>query len=57
MQEYEKYYYLMNGVAEKELNDFYKTDPPPILKDYSKKIMEYDDLREKIYSFRNNVRK
>ncbi|XP_023310238.1 dynein heavy chain 3, axonemal [Anoplophora glabripennis] len=52
---YEKYYYILNGTAEKELMDFFKIEPFPFLKDFAKKIRMYEELKQEMIELRRHI--
>lgn len=52
---YEKYAYLLNGAAEKDLVDFFSLDPLPFLKDFIKRIRLYEELKEEMITLRCNI--
>ncbi|XP_045475837.1 dynein axonemal heavy chain 3 [Harmonia axyridis] len=52
---YENYFYILNGHAEKELEDFFAMDPFPYLKDFSKKIRAYEKKKDEIIDLRRNI--
>lgn len=47
--------YVTSGMAEKKLNDFFKLEPIPLLREFEQQIRAYDDLRKEICMFRNKV--
>ncbi|VEN60061.1 unnamed protein product, partial [Callosobruchus maculatus] len=55
LQLYEDYYYLLNGTAKRELEDFFGLDPFPYLKDFSRRIYKYEEVRDEIILLRNNI--
>ncbi|XP_047106954.1 dynein axonemal heavy chain 3 [Schistocerca piceifrons] len=52
---YDPYMHLLNGEASEELADFFKSDPFPTLKDFTKKIENYEKIRESSIFLRRNV--
>ncbi|CAG9767321.1 unnamed protein product [Ceutorhynchus assimilis] len=52
---YEKYFYILNGQAERELNEFFGIQPMPFLKDFSRKIYRYEELKNEIIELRNSI--
>ncbi|XP_076256705.1 dynein heavy chain 3, axonemal [Rhynchophorus ferrugineus] len=52
---YDQYLYILNGDAEKELTDFFDQDPLPYLKDFSRKIYRYEELKNEIISLRRSI--
>ncbi|KAL1497384.1 hypothetical protein ABEB36_008364 [Hypothenemus hampei] len=52
---YEKYFYILNGQAEKELHEFFEMEPFPYLKDFSKKIYHYEDIKNEIILLRRSI--
>nr|CAI5856319.1 unnamed protein product [Callosobruchus analis] len=55
LQLYEDYYYLLNGTAKRELEEFFGLDPFPYLKDFSRRIYKYEEVRDEIILLRNNI--
>ncbi|XP_073944942.1 dynein heavy chain 3, axonemal isoform X2 [Choristoneura fumiferana] len=52
---YEQYYYILDGTANQDLMAFFKTEPPPTLKDFTAKIYEYEELRDEILFLRRDI--
>lgn len=55
LENYEKYYYILNGEAEKDMLNFFETIPFPFLKDFSKKIRSYEDLKKELIFLRRSI--
>lgn len=55
LKNYEQYYYILNGSAEKEMLAFFEVLPFPFLKDFSKKIHHYEDLKKEIIFLRRSI--
>lgn len=55
LQCYNESMYILNGAAEKELMDYFESDPEPTLKEFSIKIRSYNQLRDQLFSFRTKV--
>jgi len=47
--------YITSGVAEKKLDDFFRVEPPPLLREFEQQIKAYDVLRREISMFRCKV--
>ncbi|XP_020300595.1 dynein heavy chain 3, axonemal isoform X2 [Pseudomyrmex gracilis] len=47
--------YITSGVAEKKLNNFFRLEPIPLLREFEQQIRAYDNLRREICMFRNKV--
>ena len=56
LQHYSEYQYLLDGSANKSLEEFLETDPAPLLRDFGLRIQGYDELRDKVWGFRDKVR-
>ncbi|GAB1862505.1 Dynein heavy chain 3, axonemal [Camponotus japonicus] len=52
---YENLLYITSGIAEKKLNNFFKLEPVPLLRDFEQQIKAYDTLRKEISMFRCKV--
>lgn len=52
---YENLLYITSGVAEKKLDNFFKLEPVPLLREFEQQIKAYDELRKKICMFRCKV--
>ncbi|XP_030747452.1 dynein heavy chain 3, axonemal isoform X2 [Sitophilus oryzae] len=52
---YEQYYYILNGEAERELAEFFTTEPFPYLKDFARKIYKYEALKNEIIDLRRSI--
>lgn len=52
---YENLLYITSGVAEKKLDNFFKIEPPPLLREFEQQIKAYDALRKEISMFRSKV--
>lgn len=55
LEMYKEYYYILNGKAEKLLFEFMRQDPPPFLKDFSRRIDGYDELKEELIMLRRSI--
>ncbi|EZA46954.1 Dynein heavy chain 3, axonemal [Ooceraea biroi] len=47
--------YITSGVAEKKLDNFFKLEPMPLLREFEQQIKAYDALRRKISTFRCKI--
>ncbi|XP_015588713.1 dynein heavy chain 3, axonemal [Cephus cinctus] len=52
---YEDLLYIIEGKAENELTDYFSIQPQPFLRDFGRRIEEYDGLRKEICLYRNKV--
>ncbi|XP_057653134.1 dynein axonemal heavy chain 3 [Diorhabda carinulata] len=52
---YDKYLYILNGAAEKELNEIFDMEPLPFLKDFAKKIKSYDEMKVEFINLRRMI--
>lgn len=52
---YENLLYITSGIAEKKLDNFFKLEPVPLLRDFEQQIKAYDTLRKEISMFRCKV--
>lgn len=52
---YENLLYITSGIAEKKLNNFFKLEPVPLLRDFEQQIKAYDTLQKEISMFRCKV--
>ncbi|KAK9888347.1 hypothetical protein WA026_000602 [Henosepilachna vigintioctopunctata] len=52
---YDDFLYILNGDAEKELEEFFALEPFPYLKDFSKKIRGYEKKKNEIIDLRRNI--
>ncbi|XP_050297987.1 dynein axonemal heavy chain 3 [Anthonomus grandis grandis] len=52
---YRQYFYILNGSAERELTEFFGTQPFPYLKDFSRKIYKYEELKNEIIELRRSI--
>ncbi|XP_066246402.1 dynein axonemal heavy chain 3 [Euwallacea similis] len=52
---YQKYFYILNGQAEKELHEFFGIQPFPYLKDFSQKICGYKKIKDEIIELRRFI--
>lgn len=52
---YERYFYILNGEAERELHEFFGTVPFPYLKDFSRKIYKYEEIKNEIIDLRRSI--
>ncbi|XP_012147752.1 dynein heavy chain 3, axonemal isoform X3 [Megachile rotundata] len=52
---YENLLYIVSGQAKKGLDDFFRIEPPPFLREFEQKIRNYDDIRQEIIMFRNKI--
>ncbi|XP_050512273.1 dynein axonemal heavy chain 3 isoform X2 [Diabrotica virgifera virgifera] len=52
---YDKYLYILDGTAEKELTDFFEIPPFPFLKDFARKIKHYDELKVEFINLRKLI--
>ncbi|KYN33583.1 Dynein heavy chain 3, axonemal [Trachymyrmex septentrionalis] len=55
LQCYENLLYIISGVAEKKLNNFFMLEPVPLLREFEQQIKAYDVLRKEISMFRCKV--
>ncbi|XP_008197222.2 dynein axonemal heavy chain 3 [Tribolium castaneum] len=55
LQNYEQYYYILNGSAEREMLSFFEVIPFPFLKDFAKKIRQYEELKKEIIFLRRSI--
>ncbi|KAG7303050.1 hypothetical protein JYU34_013068 [Plutella xylostella] len=52
---YEKYYYLLDGTAERELDEFFALDPQPYLREFSERIHQYEVLHDELLFLRRDI--
>ncbi|KMQ95743.1 dynein heavy chain axonemal [Lasius niger] len=52
---YENLLYITSGIAEKKLDNFFKLEPVPLLRDFEQQIKAYDTLRKEISMFRCKI--
>lgn len=52
---YNQYLYILDGGAEKSLMEFMKQEPPPFLKDCTKRIEGYELLKDELVILRNSI--
>ncbi|RZF36882.1 hypothetical protein LSTR_LSTR004570 [Laodelphax striatellus] len=52
---YDPYLYILSGEAKNSLDEFFKTEPFPYLKDFTKRIIMYEELRDEIAMLRRNI--
>jgi dynein heavy chain len=55
LKNYEQYYYILNGQAERDLLSFFETVPFPFLKDFARRIYQYEELREELIFLRRSI--
>ncbi|XP_071449339.1 dynein axonemal heavy chain 3-like [Hetaerina americana] len=55
LEKYEKYLHILNGDAERSLQEFMSKDPFPFLKDFSKRIYMYEELKNEILFLRKET--
>ncbi|KAB0793663.1 hypothetical protein PPYR_13283 [Photinus pyralis] len=52
---YKQFHYILDGKAKKMLHEFLAMDPPPIMKEYCKRLEIYDVQKEEFIMFRNSI--
>ncbi|CAG2054350.1 unnamed protein product [Timema podura] len=52
---YHKYLHILNGEAEKEMHNFMAMEPFPTLKDFSRRINKYEEMKVEIGFLRNII--
>ncbi|KAK5640705.1 hypothetical protein RI129_009252 [Pyrocoelia pectoralis] len=52
---YEPMSYILDGKAKKLMFEFLAMDPPPLMKEYAKRIEMYDVQKEEVIMYRNSV--
>nr|CAD7259656.1 unnamed protein product [Timema shepardi] len=52
---YHKYLHILNGEAEKEMHNFMAMEPFPSLKDFSRRIKKYEEMKVEIGFLRNII--
>ncbi|XP_046404632.1 dynein axonemal heavy chain 3 [Ischnura elegans] len=55
LKTYEKYLHILNGDAEKSRKEFMSKDPFPLLKDFSGRIIMYEELKNEILFLRKEA--
>nr|XP_031846529.1 dynein heavy chain 3, axonemal-like isoform X2 [Nomia melanderi] len=55
LQCYEDLLYILDGQAKRNLENFFKIEPVPFLREFENRIRDYDSLRKEIIVFRNKV--
>ncbi|KAG8235430.1 hypothetical protein J437_LFUL015495 [Ladona fulva] len=56
LRTYDKYLHILNGDAEKSLESFMKRHPVPHLKDFSERILMYEDSKVEILFLKTEIR-
>ncbi|XP_072152186.1 dynein axonemal heavy chain 3 isoform X4 [Bemisia tabaci] len=52
---YRPYFYIFSGEATSSLEDFFKVEPFPSLRDFASRIESYDSLKDEVYDLRQNI--
>ncbi|KAG5305945.1 DYH3 protein, partial [Pseudoatta argentina] len=55
LQCYQNLLYITSGVAKKKLDDFFRLEPVPLLREFEQQIKAYDALRKEISMFRCKI--
>ncbi|KAJ8664277.1 hypothetical protein QAD02_005939 [Eretmocerus hayati] len=55
LHRYLEHEYLLDGSAERSLQDFMKSEPAPFLRDFGAKIKEFDQLRKQMFLFSDKI--
>lgn len=55
LSNYEDYFYILNWEASKALDEFFKIEPFPFLKDFAKKIEMYQENKNEIIFLRRSI--
>ncbi|XP_029041052.2 dynein axonemal heavy chain 3-like isoform X1 [Osmia bicornis bicornis] len=55
LQCYEDLLYIIDGQAKKNLDNFFRIEPMPFLREFEQRIRSYDDIKKEIFMFRNKI--